>query len=348
MEPFWNFGRINQVFGRAIRFKSHKDLPEDKRNVEQYLYMSFMPFGNDIESIYKSMKENQDLWSEVRGIDIQTNIKETLLNKYPEVYNTINKILSVKVETDDRTIDQMMFDIMERKHKISNKITDIIKESSVDCIQNTKDNFALNQRCLRFSDLLEDEMTLFPGVTAETLNDIDTKQIKSKYLEKVSDDLYVLSALQEGREIFIYYDIVSTKDKPDIRYIRENGKRVCDLDLTNKKIYFYENKKHPINNKLGPKFSVYQTIYNLHDDLHKVIDNDGKDKKFPELDKFINEDNIHGYSIRYNVNEKLFYKFKTDIIFRLYPYDQIESAGFIRYDDYEPIVLHESKFYIAK
>ena len=37
-----------------------------------------------------------------------------------------------------------------------------------------------------------------------------------------------------------------------------------------------------------------------------------------------------------------------DIIFRLYPYEQIESAGFIRYDDYEPIVLHEGKFYIAK
>ena len=107
------------------------------------------------------MKENQDLWSEVRGIDIQTNIKETLLDKYPEVYNTINTILSVKIETDDRTIDQMMFDIMERKHKISNKITDIIKESSVDCIQNTKDNFALNQRCLRFSEILFIELILY-------------------------------------------------------------------------------------------------------------------------------------------------------------------------------------------
>ena len=44
---------------------------------------------------------------------------------------------------------------------------------------------------LRFSDLLQDEMTLFPGITADTLNTIDKRQIKSKFLEKVDDDLYV-------------------------------------------------------------------------------------------------------------------------------------------------------------
>ena len=76
---------------------------KDKRNVEQYLYLSFLPFGNDIESIFKSMKQNEDTWSEVQGIDIKDNIKQTLLEKYPEVYNTLNKILSVKIETDDRT-----------------------------------------------------------------------------------------------------------------------------------------------------------------------------------------------------------------------------------------------------
>ena len=45
MEPYWNFIRIDQVFGRAIRMKSHMDLPPDKRYVEQYLYLSFLPEG---------------------------------------------------------------------------------------------------------------------------------------------------------------------------------------------------------------------------------------------------------------------------------------------------------------
>ena len=38
---FLNYIRIDQVFGRAIRMKSHinDDLPKDERNVEQYLYL---------------------------------------------------------------------------------------------------------------------------------------------------------------------------------------------------------------------------------------------------------------------------------------------------------------------
>ena len=231
MEPYWNFGRMNQVFGRAIRFKSHKDLPEKERNVEQYLYISFLQEGKTVETIYKSLKDNEDLWPEVRDIDIKDNIKETLSKSHSQVLDTITQILSVKDETEDITIDQMMFDIMERKNKISTIITDIIKESSVDCIQNTRDNFDLNQRCLRFSDILKDEVTIFPGVTAETLNNIDLKQIRNSYLEKVSKNLFVLSALQEGNELFIYYEIDDLKDSPDIRYIRENGKRF--------KIYIY-------------------------------------------------------------------------------------------------------------
>ena len=78
MEPYWHFGRINQVFGRAIRFKSHIDFDNEiDRTVEKYLYLSFQPEGNDIESIYQSLKENKELWSEVRDIDITDDIKTT-------------------------------------------------------------------------------------------------------------------------------------------------------------------------------------------------------------------------------------------------------------------------------
>ena len=350
MEPYWNFGRMNQVFGRAIRFKSHKDLPEDKRNVEQYLYISFLPYGDNVESIYKSLKENQDLWPEVRDLNITENIKETLLENHTEVFNTINKILSVKIETEDRTIDQMMFDIMEKKNKISSLITEIIKESSVDCIQNTKDNFDLNQRCLRFSDLLQDEETIFPGVNAETLNLIDTKQLKTKFLKKIQNNLYVVSAIQDNegikRELYIYYEIETRKD-PDIRYIRENGKRVCDVDLLQRKIYFYENKKHEMNKLLGPKFSIYQTIYNISPELFESITKD-EELKFPKIDNLSDIDYILGYSIRYNVNERLFFKYYSDKIMRLYDYTLLNSVEFMREPDFESLVIFNGKFYLSK
>jgi hypothetical protein len=40
MEPHWNLSRIKQIIGRAIRFCSHKDLPEDQRYVNVFLYLA--------------------------------------------------------------------------------------------------------------------------------------------------------------------------------------------------------------------------------------------------------------------------------------------------------------------
>lgn len=43
MEPYWNFSRLNQVIGRAIRFCSHKDVPYDKQFVKVYIYLATHP-----------------------------------------------------------------------------------------------------------------------------------------------------------------------------------------------------------------------------------------------------------------------------------------------------------------
>ena len=40
MEPFWNLVRIEQVIGRAVRICSHKNLPEEFKTVEAYVYIS--------------------------------------------------------------------------------------------------------------------------------------------------------------------------------------------------------------------------------------------------------------------------------------------------------------------
>ena len=38
LEPFWNMVRMDQVVGRAVRNNSHKELPEEERKVEVYIY----------------------------------------------------------------------------------------------------------------------------------------------------------------------------------------------------------------------------------------------------------------------------------------------------------------------
>ena len=109
----------------------------------------------------------------------------TLLEKHKPVYKTITKILSMKKETNGRTVDQLLFDIMERKNIISSNITDIIKESSVDCIQNSRDDIQLNNKCLRFSSKLNNEESHFPGINSSELNQIDVKQFKSNFLQYI-------------------------------------------------------------------------------------------------------------------------------------------------------------------
>lgn len=43
LEPYWNQSRIDQIIGRAVRFCSHKDLPEEERYVEVFVYIATHP-----------------------------------------------------------------------------------------------------------------------------------------------------------------------------------------------------------------------------------------------------------------------------------------------------------------
>lgn len=43
IEPYWNWSRMEQIMGRAIRFCSHKDVERAKRLVKVYIYLSTHP-----------------------------------------------------------------------------------------------------------------------------------------------------------------------------------------------------------------------------------------------------------------------------------------------------------------
>lgn len=44
LEPYWNYSRILQIIGRAVRYCSHKNLPKDDRNVKVYIYLATHPY----------------------------------------------------------------------------------------------------------------------------------------------------------------------------------------------------------------------------------------------------------------------------------------------------------------
>ena len=318
MEPFWNYIRVNQVLGRAIRMESHVDLPKEERNVEQYLYLTMLPEGNSIDEVFHSLKSLQ--WSEVSDIPMvdDGSTKDYLVKNHKDIYKVITKIISVKKATGDRSVDQILFDIMEKKHTVSSKITDIIKESSVDCIQTTRDDIQLNEKCLRFSKKLTEEESHFPGITSSQLNEIDQKQFKSNFTFFIEPDIYVVIAKRDSSDLFVYYRVQDIVGDIDMRYIRENGIRICDYEPFQQKMIVYEKKDHPLNKQLGLQFSVFQSIYRVPD---YIIQDKIEKSIFPHYEEIVEKDNLEAYIIKYNITERLFYSPATpSSVIKLYDY----------------------------
>jgi hypothetical protein len=348
LEPFWNNVRVDQVLGRAIRRNSHIGpdpnnpwLPKDQQNVEQYLYLSMFPEGNNTKEIFKSIKELD--WFISRDTEyVEDNFEQYLLSNNEKLYVMIQNILNVKTSSKSGTTDQMLFDIMERKFNINEKLNDIIKESSVDCIKHTTDDPILNSKCIQFSDKLQEEMAYFPGLDTDELNQIDNIQLKSTFSYFIKPDIIVISATNKVEDIYSYYKINPRYRDEDARYIKENGKLLCDYFINQNTFYIYENGKFHLNNKITSKFSVIQSIYKLTDDSN--INDDIAKKKFPRLDAIEINDYLKGYKIKYNVNDKLFYmpinNHSLDI-FKLYDYKKYLESGITTEDRY--FIIHYNK-----
>ena len=207
IEPFWNNVRIDQVFGRAIRRNSHIQLDEDDRNVEQYLYISLFPEGNNLKDIFSFIKGQG--WQITNDITLQDNFEQYLLDNHKDIYTIVQKILHLKNMSQNTTSDQMIFDIMEKKYNITVKLNNIIKESSVDCLKHTTDDPILNSKCIQFSSKLQNELAYFPGIDSDELNKIDTIQLKSKKSFFIEPDTIVISAKNPSTEnIFSYYKLM--------------------------------------------------------------------------------------------------------------------------------------------
>ena len=364
LEPFWNYVRIDQVLGRAIRMKSHEQLPKQERNVEQYLYISTLPKGTNLENVYKSLQSDPyQTWTipEFEESEIKTELSKSDNRDFKEI---LDNIIRVNVDTNGESADNNLFEIMERKYKVSLEINSIIKESSLDCIQHTRDDPELNDKCIRFSDKLSGEIAYFPGISAKVLENIDIVQLKAKYLYHIKPNVYVISASNDkGNNIFIYYEYSSsgnkegtksdksesTSEEVDIRYIREKGRRLCDVYIDSMMILNYVDKEHPYNKRLGKEFSVYQEIYTIKDNI--IDEYIGLDK-FPSLDKLLIKDSLKGYKLKYNVNDT-FYYMGTDSILpevciqRIYPYQLFIDENY-KIDNIKPRVIFNGNLYIKE
>ena len=104
MEPYWNYVRIDQVKGRAIRICSHMDLPPEERTVDVFTYV-------------------------VRFSEAQLKnrlVDETLMNF-----------------DEGQTTDQTILTLLNAKKHLADSVLDIMKTSAVDCELNATENGTL-------------------------------------------------------------------------------------------------------------------------------------------------------------------------------------------------------------
>jgi hypothetical protein len=101
MEPYWNYVRLDQVKGRAIRICSHMDLDPAERTVNVYTYIA--------KFSAKQLAER--------------SVNETLLNI-----------------DGGKTTDQSIYDLLKAKKKLADSLLDVMKKSAVDCELNATEN----------------------------------------------------------------------------------------------------------------------------------------------------------------------------------------------------------------
>lgn len=69
MEPYWNWGRIEQIISRGVRNDSHIDLPPDQKNVQSYIYLAIPPESEDTGAPTTDVELYDDALKNRDGID---------------------------------------------------------------------------------------------------------------------------------------------------------------------------------------------------------------------------------------------------------------------------------------
>lgn len=114
MEPFWNFVRVEQVIGRAVRICSHKNLPEEYRTVDAYIYVSV--FSNE----------------QVQALVVKGS-KKTGKTVSKDLLTVMSKDTSKFNDKVPITTDENLYEISMKKEEAISQLIKTIKETSIDC-----------------------------------------------------------------------------------------------------------------------------------------------------------------------------------------------------------------------
>lgn len=94
LEPYWNQSRLDQVIGRAIRYCSHKDLPEEERDVKVYIYLAAHPKEDEtIDEYIHQLAKNKNKIIKEFELALKESAIDCQIFKNANVYRGENDIV---------------------------------------------------------------------------------------------------------------------------------------------------------------------------------------------------------------------------------------------------------------
>ena len=138
LEPYWHPVRIDQVIGRARRIDSHKDLPDNLREIKVFLYL--MKFTD----------------SQLKG-ELSMELIKSVADK--------SKLHPSRIYTSDQTL----YETSKIKEDIQAQMLKAIKEASMDCALHTSVNNDEQLVCFNYTDPNSDKFAFRPMIISLSL-----------------------------------------------------------------------------------------------------------------------------------------------------------------------------------
>ena len=175
IEPYWHPVRIEQVIGRARRICSHKDLDEEFKTVEVFIYL--MTFTE------KQLKGDPE--------------GKTAAEKRPYIsQELLLKDVSKIDKKTPLTSDEALFEISRIKKRISKGILTAIKETAIDCAIHSNSNIKEGLVCYTFGSPSTTAFSYKPEYSTEEQDVITKANIKKitwkAYSINIAGTKYVL------------------------------------------------------------------------------------------------------------------------------------------------------------
>jgi hypothetical protein len=212
MEPYWNPARIDQVIGRAIRINSHKNLPEDERNVKVQMYLSvFSP--------------EQSVTAEGPNI-VSIRRNDMILKRY-------------EGETPQETFmtsDEFLYEVAFEKTRVIKQVTHLLKQAAIDCEIHRKLHAKEKPiiQCMRFdTTYTPDDLGFKPATMTEERDTLYLKNItrRTRRLQKVQVKGILIILDPDTNEVF---DAPSFEDTQRLLKIgQREGNRIRFFTLAN-------------------------------------------------------------------------------------------------------------------